>query len=64
MSEMEREEIFDRVRGMTQNQMQTALMMVPYKLMIDELTYRYERLLQHYSKNAAEVAAMIDILPQ
>lgn len=64
MSEMEREEIFDRVRGMTQDQMQTALMMVPYKLMIDELTYRYERLLQHYSKNAAEVAAMIDILPQ
>ena len=64
MSEMEREEIFDRIRGMTQDQMQTALMMVPYKLMIDELTYRYERLLQHYSKNAAEVAAMIDILPQ
>jgi len=64
MSPMELEEIQDKVRGMSQEQLQGALTMVPYKMMVDELTYRYERLLNHYARNAEEVAAMVDILPQ
>ena len=64
MSQMEQQEIMDRVRGMTEDQMRAALMMVPYKLMYEEILYRYERLLDHYTKNAEEVAAMVDILPQ
>lgn len=64
LSPMEQQEIIDRVRGMTEDQTRTALQAVPYKMMIDELTYRYERLLSHYARNAEEVAAMIDVLPQ
>ena len=64
MSPMEGEQITDRVRGMTEDQIRTSLTMVPYKMMVDELTYRYERLLNHYARNAEEVAAMIDVLPQ
>lgn len=64
MSPMEVEQITDRVRGMTEDQIRTSLTMVPYKMMVDELTYRYERLLNHYARNAEEVAAMIDVLPQ
>ena len=64
MSPMEVEQITDRVRGMTEDQISTSLTMVPYKMMVDELTYRYERLLNHYARNAEEVAAMVDILPQ
>lgn len=64
MSPMEVEQITDRVRGMTEDQIRTSLTMVPYKMMVDELTYRYERLLNHYARNAEEVAAMVDILPQ
>lgn len=64
MSPMEVEQITDKVRGMSEDQIRTSLTMVPYKMMVDELTYRYERLLNHYARNAEEVAAMIDILPQ
>lgn len=64
MSPMEVEQITDKVRGMSEDQIRTSLTMVPYKMMVDELTYRYERLLNHYARNAEEVAAMVDILPQ
>ena len=64
LSPIEQEEIIDRTRGMTEEQLRTSLTMVPYKMMVDELTYRYERLLNHYARNAEEVAAMVDILPQ
>lgn len=64
MSPMEVEQITDKVRGMSEDQIRTSLTMVPYKMMVDELTYRYERLLHHYARNAEEVAAMIDVLPQ
>lgn len=64
LSPIEQEEIIDRTRGMTEEQLRTSLTMVPYKMMVDELTYRYERLLNHYARNAEEVAAMIDVLPQ
>ena len=64
MSPMEVEQITDKVRGMSEDQIRTSLTMVPYKTMVDELTYRYERLLNHYARNAEEVAAMVDILPQ
>lgn len=64
MSPMEVEQITDKVRGMSEDQIRTSLTMVPYKMMVDELTYRYERLLNHYARNAEEVAAMIDVLPQ
>lgn len=64
MSPMEVEQITDKVRGMSEDQIRTSLTMVPYKMMVDELTYRYERLLNHYARNAEEVAAMVDVLPQ
>lgn len=64
MSELEKQEIMNRVNGMSEEQIRTALVMVPYRFLFDELVYRYEALLKHYSKNAAEVAAMGDILPQ
>ena len=64
LSPMETEEIANRVRGMTEDQIRTALTMVPYRMMVDELVYRYDKFLNHYAKNAEEVAAMIDVLPQ
>ena len=64
LSNAEAEKINDMVRGMTEMQMRQVLICIPYKFLYDELIYRYERLLDHYSKTAEEVAAMTDILPQ
>ena len=64
LSVAEAEKYNDLVRGMTEMQMRQLLVCIPYKFLIDELTFRYEKLLEHYSRNAAEVAAISDILPQ
>lgn len=37
MSPMEQQEIQDHVRGMTKEQMQAALSMIPYELLYQEL---------------------------
>ena len=40
MSPMELQEIQDRVRGMSKEQMQAALCMIPYELLYQELFFR------------------------
>ena len=66
MSPMEQQEIQDRVRGMSKEQMQAALCMIPYELLYQELFFRYEHLLKRYTEDADRVsgaAISIDTLP-
>lgn len=66
MSPMELQEIQDRVRGMTKEQMQAALCMIPYELLYQELYFRYEYLLKRYTEDADRVsgaAISIDTMP-
>lgn len=66
MSPMEQQEIQDRVRGMSKEQMQAALSMIPYELLYQELFLRYEHLLKRYTEDVDRVsgaAISIDTLP-
>lgn len=66
MSPMEQQEIQDRVRGMSKEQMQAALCMIPYELLYQELFFRYEHLLKRYTEDVDRVsgaAISIDTMP-
>lgn len=66
MSPMETQEIQDRVRGMSEDQMRAALTMIPYGLLYQELVFRYESLLKRYTDDFNRVngtAISIDTLP-
>lgn len=66
MSPMETQEIQDRVRGMSEDQMRAALTMIPYGLLYQELVFRYESLLKRYTDDLNRVsgtAISIDTLP-
>lgn len=66
LSPMELEEIQDKVRGMSEEQMQAALTMIPYGLLYQELQFRYEHLLQKYTEElnrTSGAAISIDTLP-
>lgn len=66
ISPMELEEIQDRVRGMTKEQMQAALSMIPYELIYQEMFVRYEHLIKKYTEDIDRVsgaAISIDTMP-
>lgn len=66
MSPMETQEIQDRVRGMSEDQMRAALTMIPYGLLYQELVFRYESLLKRYTDDFNRIsgtAISIDTLP-
>ena len=66
MSPMEIQEIQDRIRGMSEDQMRATLTMIPYGLLYQELVFRYESLLKSYTDELNRVsgtAISIDTLP-
>lgn len=66
LSPMELEEIQDKVRGMSEEQMQAAMTMIPYGLLYQELQFRYEHLLQKYTdelNRTSGAVISIDTLP-
>lgn len=65
MSPLEVEQIQNAVRGMTEDQMNATLSMIPYKLLFQEMFIRYEHLLKKYTEDVDKtsgIALSVDTL--